>query len=487
MALKTPEQYLTSLRGLKPVVYVAGERVEDPVDHPLIRPGINVVARTYAAALDPQHADLCTATSHLTGERINRLLHVYRDREDCLKSLRMLRVLNQLVGTCCIRCVTKETINPLYELTYRIDLQRGTRYHERFKEYLAFIQREDLTCAAGVTDVKGDRGLPPARQKDPDMYLHLVRKNSDGIVVRGAKMHQTGALASHYINVMPTTTLRAEEADYALAFAVPVDAPGLTFVLGRHSLDERRLAGSDLGNPHYDMHEALVIFDDVFVPWERVFMCGEYEFTGLAMELFTAMHRFSYGGCRPGVLDVLIGATRLMAEANGVGRASHIRDKLVEMVHLSETIWACGLAAAMEGRMLPSGTFCPNRLLANVAKLHVGRYPYEIARLAHEITGGIIATMPSERDLVAPEIGPKVEKYLRGADHIPTRVRMRLVRLIENITLGVTLPADLFGGGGPQTQKIVIEAETNWEHKKRAACALAEITELATETTGPDG
>ncbi|NHM25769.1 4-hydroxybutyryl-CoA dehydratase [Desulfofundulus sp. TPOSR] len=478
MALRTPEEYVESLRRLNPVVYIAGERIDNYVDHPLIRPGINVVAQTYAAALDPRYEDLCTAVSHISGEKINRLLHVYQSREDCIRSLRMLRVLNQLVGTCCIRCVTKETINPLYELTYQIDLKRGTNYHARFKKYLSYIQSEDLFCAAGVTDVKGDRARSPSRQADPDLYVRVVKKNSDGIVVRGAKMHMTGVLASHYINVMPTTTMREEDADYAVAFAVPVNAPGLTFVLGRHSMDERRLDGSDLGNLHYDMHEALVIFEDVFIPWERVFMCGEFEFTGLAIELFTAMHRFSYGGCRPGVMDVLIGATRLISEINGVSRASHIRDKLTEMVHLSETIWACGLAAALEGHVLPSGVYCPNRMLANVAKLNVGRFPYEIARLAHEVTGGIIATMPSEKDLLNHEIGPKVEKYLRGVEHVPTWVRMRLVRLIENITLGVTLPADLFGGGGPQTQKIVIEAETNWEHKKRMACEVAGITKL---------
>jgi 4-hydroxybutyryl-CoA dehydratase/vinylacetyl-CoA-Delta-isomerase len=478
LALKTPEEYIESMRCLKPQVFIEGERVENYIDHPLIRPAINVVAKTYEMALQPEYEELMTATSHLTGKKINRLLHVYRSREDCIKNLRMLRLISQQVGTCSIRCVTKEVINPLSELTFQIDHKYGTEYHKRFNQYLKFIQENDLACGAGITDVKGDRSLRPGDQPDRDMYVHIVKETADGIIVRGAKMHQTGALASHYINVMPTTVLREDEKDYAVAFAVPVDAEGLTHILGRHSLDERRYKQFDLGNARYDMHEALIIFDDVFVPWERVFMCREHDFTSLEIELFTAMHRFSYGGCRPGVFDVLVGATRLIAEFNGTQKVAHIRDKLTEMVHMSETIWACGMAAASESYQLPSGGFCPNRMLANVAKLHVTKYPYELAKLAHDITGGIIATMPSEKDLQSTEIGSQVEKYLRGVATVPTAHRMRIVRLIENITMGVTLPADLFGGGGPQTQKMVIEREANFEHKKRLARAVAEIDEI---------
>ncbi|MBC7344066.1 MAG: hypothetical protein H5U03_01290 [Clostridia bacterium] len=220
-----------------------------------------------------------------------------------------------------------------------------------------------------------------------------------------------------------------------------------------------------------------MIFDNVFVPWERVFLCREYEMTSLLMRLFCGFHRFSYGGCRPGVCDVLIGAARLISEYNGVPRAAHIRDKLTEMVFLAETMWGCGIAAAVQGSKLPSGAYFPNLMLANVTKLHVGRDIFDIARMAQEICGGIVATMPSEADLHSTEVGELVQKYLRAREDVPTGHRMRIVRLIENITQGVTLPADLFGGGGPQTQKIIIEAEANFEYKKRLAERVAGIDE----------
>ncbi len=481
MALMSGMEYIESLRELKPILYISGERVENFVDHPLVRPGINIVARMHDLALDPRYQELMTATSHLTGERVHRFNHVYRSVDDLVKNVEMLRLTNQAVGTCAIWCVTKELINPLSDTTHRIDKKHGTDYHSRFNEYLQHLQERDLFAAAAITDVKGDRSKRPSQQPDPDMYLHLVAKRDDGIIIRGAKMHQTGALASHFINCTPSAAMGEADKDYALACAVPTDAPGLIHVLGHHALDERRLEGFDLGNPRYDMHEALLIFNDVFVPWERVFMCGEYELTAALLENFIAMHRTSYGGCRPGTFDVLIGAAKLMADYNGVSRASHVRDKLTEMSFLNETMWGCGLAAAVQGQKLPSGGYAPNFLLANVTKLHVTRIPHEIAKLAQDLTGGILGTMPSERDLMSPEVGPLVRKYLKGVEGVPTEDRMKVVRLVEFMTQGVTLPADYFGGGGPQTQRIAIEYATDFRRKAELAKMVAGVSDAPPE------
>ncbi|MBC7344997.1 MAG: 4-hydroxybutyryl-CoA dehydratase, partial [Clostridia bacterium] len=327
-----------------------------------------------------------------------------------------------------------------YILTYEIDQKHGTSYHKRFLDFLKYVQQEDLMVAAGMTDPKGDRSLPPHKQPDPDLYLHVVDRNDEGIVVRGAKAHQTGAVNSHEIVVVPTSALREEDRDYAVAFAVPVDTPGVFFIFGRQTNDGRKEEpfAIDQGNAKYGVvgGEALIVFEDVFVPWERVFMCGEYDMAGRGVEIFASTHRQNYGGCKVGAMDVLIGASSLLASYQGTRAASHIRDKLVEMVHLNETLYGCALAAGLESSATPSGAYFAHQLLANVVKQNVTRFLYEICRLAHDIAGGIVATLPSERDYRDPKLGAYIEKYFRAASGVATEERMRVIRLIEAMTGG---------------------------------------------------
>jgi 4-hydroxybutyryl-CoA dehydratase/vinylacetyl-CoA-Delta-isomerase len=348
-------------------------------------------------------------------------------------------------------------------------------------DYLRYVQQDDLVCNGAMTDVKGDRSLRPGQQADPDMFLRVVERRPDGIVVRGAKAHQTGAVFSHEIIAMPTLTMRADEADYAVAFAIPSDAEGITHILGRQSCDTRKLEGSriDVGNATFGGHEALVVFDDVFVPNERVFMDGECQFSRVLVERFAGYHRQSYGGCKVGVGDVLIGATATAAEYAGVDRASHVRRKLGEMIHLNETLFACGLGCSVAGAARPSGTYLVDLLLANVCKQNVTRFPYEIARLAEDLAGGLMVTMPSEKDLNHPEIGPLVTKYLRGVTGIPTADRMRILRLIENLTLGTAAVSyrteSMHGAGSPEAQVIMIGRLSDLDAKKALAKRLASI------------
>jgi len=483
MALKTPADYLESLRRLNTTVYLFGERVADPVDHPIIRPSINSVAKTYELALDERYRDLMTATSNLTGKTVNRFTHLHQSPEDLVRKVKMLRLLGQKTASCFQRCVGMDALNAVDTVAYEMDRKLGTNYHERFRRFATYVQENDLVVDGAMTDPKGDRSLRPSQQADPDLYLRVVRKNSDGIVVRGAKAHQTGAVNSHEICVMPTVAMTAEDRDYAVCFAVPSDTPGLLYIYGRQSCDTRKLEGSeiDVGNARYGGQEALVIFDDVFVPWERVFMCGEYQFSGALVERFAAYHRQSYGGCKVGVGDVLIGAAAMMAEYNGTAGASHIREKLIEMIHLNETLYCCGLACSSQGHRTPSGTYLVDLLLANVCKLNVTRFPYEIARLAEDIAGGLMVTMPSEKDFRHPEIGPYLEKYLKGVAGVPTEHRMRMLRLIENLTLGCAAVGyrteSMHGAGSPQAQRIMISRLANLDHKKKLARIIAGIDE----------
>ena len=249
------------------------------------------------------------------------------------------RMIAQRTGSCFQRCVGFDAMNAMYSTTYDMDQKLGTDYHRRFCDYLKYIQENDFMVSGSMTDVKGDRGKAPHQQDDPDMYVRVVDKNDKGVIIRGAKAHMTGIINSHEMLVMPTVALREEDKEYAIACAVPVDAPGIIHIFGRQTNDLRRLEGDmDQGNATFGVvgGEALTILEDVFVPWERVFMCGEYEFAGTLVERFASYHRQNYGGCKGGVSDIIIGATAQMAEYNGVAKASHIRDKITEMIHLAE-------------------------------------------------------------------------------------------------------------------------------------------------------
>ena len=481
MALKSVEEYIESLRKLNMEVYMFGKKVENPVDDPIIRPSLNSVAMTYELAQKEEYSELMTAKSTLTGEMINRFCHIHHSTDDLIKKVKMQRLMGQKTGACFQRCVGMDAMNAVYSTTFDMDKELGTDYHERFLKFLEYVQKEDLVVDGAMTDPKGDRNLSPSQQSDPDLYLRIIEKREDGIVVRGAKAHQTGIVNSHEVLVMPTCIMRKEDKDYAVAFSIPVDTQGIKMIYGRQSCDTRKLeAGTlDRGNPKFGGHEALVIFDDVFVPNDRIFMCEEYEFSGLLVERFAGFHRQSYGGCKVGVGDVLIGATALAADYNGIPKATHIKDKIIEMLHLNETLYCAGIACSCEGHSTASGSYEIDMLLANVCKQNVTRFPYEIARLAEDIAGGLLVTMPSEEDFKDEVLGKYLDKYLRGKNEVPTLDRMKVLRLIENITLGTAAVGyrteSMHGAGSPQAQRIMISRQSNLENKKQLAKDILDI------------
>lgn len=464
-----------------------GERISCSADNPILRPSLNSVKATYDLAEEAEYQDLMTAVSHLSFSRINRFCHIHQSADDLIKKVKMQRLLGQKTAACFQRCVGMDAMNALYSTTFECDEKNSSEYHKNFLAFLKLVQDNDWTVDGAMTDVKGDRGLSPSQQEDPDMYLRVVERRQDGIVVRGAKAHQTGITNSHEIIVMPTMSMRPEDRDYAVSFAVPSDTKGVIIIVGRQSCDTRKLEGGsvDVGNCEYGGMEALVIFDDVFVPYKRVFLNGETEYAGMLVERFAGYHRQSYGGCKVGVGDVLIGAAALIADYNGAAKASHIKDKLIEMIHLNETLFCCGVACSSQGCKTASGSYLIDMLLANVCKQNVTRFPYEIARLAEDIAGGLMVTAPSEKDLRDPKIGPFIEKYLKAAADIPAENRLKVLRLIENLTLGAAAVGyrteSMHGAGSPQAQRVMISRQSNIAQKKELAKAIAKIESKQTQ------
>lgn len=491
MALMTAAEYIESLRKLKTRVYMFGEKIDNWVDHPIIRPSINCVAMTYALAQQPEYADIMTAKSNITGKTVNRFTHLHQSTEDLIKKVKMQRLLGQKTASCFQRCVGMDAFNAVYSTTFEIDEKYGTEYHNNFVKFLEMVQEEDLTVDGAMTDPKGDRGKAPHDQDDPDMFVHIVERRPDGIVVRGAKAHQTGSINSHWHIIMPTQAMREADADYAVSFACPSDTEGLYMIYGRQSCDTRKLeenADIDVGNRKFGGQEALVVFDDVFIPNEYVFMAGEYDFAGMMVERFAGYHRQSYGGCKVGVGDVVIGAAALAAEYNGAEKASHIKDKLIEMTHLNETLYSCGIACSCEGCKTKAGNYQIDLLLANVCKQNITRYPYEIVRLAEDIAGGLMVTMPSQADFNSDTIvgkngetiGDICNKYFAGRSDVCTEDRMRVLRFLENICLGSAAVGyrteSMHGAGSPQAQRIMIGRQSNLEEKKNMAKTISGIS-----------
>ena len=476
--IHTKADYLDSLKNRNLTIYLMGELVEDPLTHPIIKPSIEAMAETYALA--EREPELASAISPYTNEPVNRFLHIAENSQDLYLQNQMQRKLGQLTGTCFQRCVGMDAFYALHSVTYEIDEKYKTDYHKKFISFLTKMHESNLVIGGAMTDVKGDRSKPPHQQADQDLYLRVVKRDKKGVYVSGAKAHQTGCLNSHWMVVMPTLRLTEEDKDYAIVGALPIESEGITYIYGRQSCDTRSMEPGeyDVGNKYFAGQEAMVIFDNVFIPNEYIFMNGEYDFAAMLVERFTCYHRRSYV-CKAGVGDVMIGAAATIAEYNGVENKSHIREKLVEMNKLNETIYATGIASSLQGKETKSGNFINDDLLANVCKQHVTKETYEIGRLAQDLAGGLVASMPSGIDIHESDMSPNLKKYLKGNEDINTEDRVKMLRLIENMTLGrnavAYLTESMHGAGSPQAQRIQISRKVDIEEKKNFAKKLSGI------------
>ena len=478
MALMTKEQYYQSLKELHPAVYILGEKVENVHEHPLIKHMLAGVAQTYAFAHDPEGKKHLVAESKLIGEEVSRFVKFYESQDDLLAKVRMLKFLAQRIGTCFMRCTGMDAINAVGIETYNCDQKNGTKYYERFLNFVKHMQENDFAVCSGVTDVKGDRSLRPSQQKDPDMYLRVIDRDNSGIVVRGAKIHQTGSICAHWGLIVPAREMLEADKDYAVCFAMPVDTEGVIHVYGRGTLEARALQDCDLGNIEYSKFAPMIIFKDVFIPWERVFLCGENEFAGQMVRNFGNYHRHSHGGCKCGVGDVLVGAAATAAEYNGLARVSHINNKLAEMLKTTEAIYGCSIAASVEGKPTASGIYFVDPVLSNISKLYEGKELAEVIRMMIEIAGGMVADVPSDKDFENPEIGPLLVKYLKGVEGVSTEDRVRLFRLIEKLAFeSRDIVSNIHGAGSPETHRMTVLRNADIESKKKFAKRLAGIKE----------
>ena len=476
MAIKTVEEYYDSLKELHPTAYILGEKIESPQEHPLIKHMVAGVAETYNLAQDAEGKKHLVAKSDLIDEDVSRFTKFYTSRDDLLAKVRMLKFLTQRIGTCFMRCTGMDAMNAVGIETYNCDQKYGTSYHKRLVNFVKNMQQRDSVVVSGVTDVKGDRSKRPSQQADPDMYLHIVDRDSKGIVVRGAKIHQTGSLCAHWALIVPTRTMQEADKDYAVSFAVPIDTEGVVHVYGRGTLEARELQDCDLGNIKYSKFAPMILFNDVFVPWEQVFLAGEYEYAGPMVINFGNYHRHSHGGCKCGVGDVIIGAAALSADYNGLPRVSHINNKLAEMLKTTEAIYGCSIAASVEAEPTESGIYNVDPVLSNTSKLYEGKELQEVIRMMIEIAGGQVADLPSDKDLENPEIGPLLRKYLKGAESVSTEDRIRLFRLIEKLAFeSRDIVSNIHGAGSPETHRMTILRNADIESKKKLAKDLAGI------------
>ncbi|RLF27576.1 MAG: 4-hydroxyphenylacetate 3-hydroxylase [Thermoplasmata archaeon] len=476
--MRTPKEYLESLKDMKANIYKFGELIVDVTTHPATRRTVEGHAKIFEASMKREYEDILTTKSSLTGKKISRYLSIISSPEDMYANLHMKRLMFNLTGTCTGgRCVGLTALNAMWATTYDMDHDLGTEYHRRMQKWLMDAQNRDITLAGALTDPKGDRSRSPSQQRDPDMSLHVVEENKDGIVVRGAKVMICGVAAANEIFIMPGTSYKESDSDYAISFVIPRDVDNLTIVETRHPSDMREQEeGFDIPLKAGGITQAYLLFEDVFVPKERVFMCREYRYTLSAVMNFISLYRSAIGGCVAGQGDVMVGAAILMARANGLNEKV-FREKITQMIINNETTFGMGIAAGALGKQHPSGVWIPDALLSNVNKVHVATLPYETKRLTQDIAGGIGETgcLPSYRDIQDPRYGKLLEKYLKA--NSSAKSRAKIARLIEWLTIGAGVPGCMHGGGSPDGAKLVINAKSNINHFIELAKKLADIKE----------
>ena len=477
------QEYRDSLRRYRPRVFVNGQRVASVADEPLLRPGINALGLCYEYALDPQHQRIARAAAHQSGREVNRFLHINQTPDDLLAKLEYVRLTCQETG-CAMRYLTMDGLNALFQLSHRIDAEEGTHYHPRVLEYLQHVQDEDLTVGIAMTDAKGDRSLRPHEQPIADTYVHVVERRADGVVISGTKAIVTSAPYVHELMVLPGRAMTAADRDFAIACVVPIDAPGLTIVArpagrpGETRAPFNRLYGQTTG---------VCLFDKVFVPYSRVFLDGEWAHSEALTKSYATHHRHTCIAARAGFGDLLIGAGALMLEGNGLdaNRHGHLRDAMVELIKMVEAFYACGVAASVYAVRDPAGNVEPETVYSNIGKLLLANQIYDMHRLAHQVSGGLVATLPGPEEDHNPAVGADLAAVLGGKAGFPFERRAEVARFIEDLTAsdaaGWMSVISLHGGGSPEAMKREIYRKYPVPERKALVSKLLERGVLASE------
>jgi 4-hydroxybutyryl-CoA dehydratase / vinylacetyl-CoA-Delta-isomerase len=477
MSLKTRVEYIKSLQAMRPNIYKFGELIEDVTKHPATRRTVESHARAFDAAQDPRYADIFTTVSTFTGEKILRFNSMMQSLEDIVFNSRLKRAMYHFTGTCSgALCVGWHAQNVLWNVTFEMDRDLGTNYQERLKKWIIAAEEKGLAVAGALTDAKGDRSLKPAQQPDVDSTLHIKEIRQDGVVIRGFKAMICGVAAANEIFIIPGGAYKEEDKDFAVACVIPRDILGLTIVETRRPSDNREYEeGFDI--PETGITQAYLLFEDVFVPQERVFMCREFKYSGKIIEYFTANYRACIGACVAGQGDVMIGAAAIIARANGL-QVSTFTPKLVEMAINNETTFGMGIGAMAMGKRHPGGSWVSDSLLAHTNKVHVATLPYETKRICQDIAGGIAETgcFPSCKDFSDPRYGQLIQRAVKAGKSESAETRARAARLIEWLTLGAGVPGCLHGGGSPDGAKLVVRFNTPIEEYIQYAQKIAGIT-----------
>ncbi|NLE44519.1 MAG: aromatic ring hydroxylase [Chloroflexi bacterium] len=471
----TGDQFKARMSKLKPNVYMGGKLI-DRFDPKIVR-GMNVMARTFDFAFDPEFEGVGTAISHLTGERINRFTHIHQSPEDLFNKQTMTRLYSQEVGGCIQRCMGIDSLNALSVATYDADQKYGTKYNAAFINFMKRVQAEDLALVCAQTDVKGNRIWRPHEQKDPDLYLRIVEKRADGIVVNGAKAHNSCSVYVDEIVAIPTRNMTADENDWAVAFSVPADWEGVTLINAAYAPTARKKLQAPFNE--IGMSHSITVFDNVFIPWDRVFLAGEADIAGKLALLFALYHRHSYTGCKAAVSEIYTGATALAAEYNGIDRAQHVRHQLADMIQVVDLIYAAGIAAGVNSKKAASGTQIPDTNYCNAGRMLAGEAIYDEYEALAAIAGGLVATLPPEDDFYDEKTGPYLEKYIMRNPNVSAENQHRAFRLFQDMMAsawgGHKLVDYLHGGGSPVIEKVAIYRDHNIEHSKNIAKKLAGI------------
>jgi 4-hydroxybutyryl-CoA dehydratase/vinylacetyl-CoA-Delta-isomerase len=477
MAIKTPQQYVESLKDNR-VVYAGGERVGDVTEHPVLKICRDWMAMDYVLNNDARYQDLLTEKNE-DGDLASFALMPQRSRDDLLR----LRDIVKLWARVCLgkpsgaKFVAKDGLNALTVVSQRVDKKCGTDYADKVEAYRKYLQKNDIAFAMGMTDVKGDRSLRPSQQKPhQDYYVRIVEDRKDGILVRGAKTHISQAPLCNDILITPCRAMREEDKDYAVSFAVPADAQGLTMVCAEHEVTDRdNVFDHPIGASIY-INDATIIFDDVFIPNERVFLKREWEFAGALAYMFGNFHRLSAETYKAAELEIVAGAAALMAEYNGVAKADHIRDKLTWLAMFAEATEVMGRAACEHCvTEADSDLVYPNPMYANICKFYFADNWHQATKFLQDIAGGIVATCPSSKDFLNPEIHDLLDKYLGGRDGVPTEYRLRVAKLIRDLTSSYEDVLTVHAEGSLAAQKLSIYVLTDFERYKAAAKRAARI------------
>jgi 4-hydroxyphenylacetate 3-monooxygenase/4-hydroxybutyryl-CoA dehydratase/vinylacetyl-CoA-Delta-isomerase len=491
MGIGTYEQYRARLLKMKPNVYLNGKKVDRSGSW--IEGGCYVMKQTYDMANDPEFEDVCTATSHLTGEKINRFTHIHRSKEDLLKKQMMTRLLCHRVGGCTQRCMGTDALNAIAVVSYDCDQACGTKYYDRLNTYLLFCQENDLICNCAQTDVKGSRNPKYKRahqQPDPDQFVHVIKTDVDGIgvdgkpckgvIVRGAKICNSNAPYVDEIIVNPTKFMGNGDEGYAISFALPADWDGIKLMAlpGQHHKRKHIQAPfNQVGDV-----ESLTIFDDVFVPEDRIFMNGfdhpdVLQYAGYLALMFAHYHRHSYTGCKTAVSEVIAAQAALVADVNDIAQEHHVREKICEIIGTAELVFAAGEASAYRAVQFPNGSWVPDEILTNAGRKLAGQKIYHEYETLADLTGGVCASLPTEESFYAPETAALCNKYIMRNPKYTAEETHRVMRMMEDKLCdafeSAQAVAGVHGGGSPLMETITMMSRYDLEPLKDIAKYLA--------------